>query len=139
MTFRLVRGEPRYRAPGTAVAAAIVLLTLGTVVAAISEHERGPVVCPFRAVAGLPCPTCGTVRAAGHLLRGEFAAALRANPLTSVTMAVVAPLLLVLWAGNAMGGWAIRIHARPGERKAAWALAALILVANWVYVLANGT
>lgn len=121
------------------MAAAVVLLALGTAVAAISEHERGPVVCPFRAVTGLPCPTCGTLRAASHLLRGEFAAAFEANPLTSVVMAVVAPILLALWMGNAAGGWAVRIHARPRERAAAWAIAAVVLASNWAYVLATRT
>lgn len=138
MTFSLVREESRYRVPRTALVSAVVLAALGIAAAAATPaYDRGPVVCPFRAVTGLPCPTCGTIRAAGHLLRGEFTAAYGTNPLAAAVMTVAAPLGLLVWVGNAAGGWTVRIHASPRERSAAWALAAALFLANWAYVLAT--
>ncbi len=137
MTFALLRGKSRYLVPRTAILAAATLIALGVAVAATPEYDRGPVVCPFRAVTGLPCPTCGMIRAAGHVLRGEFAAAYKTNPFDAAAMTVAAPLLLLLWIGNATGGWVLRIDARPRERAAAWTLTAVMLLANWAYVLAT--
>lgn len=135
MTFALVRAELRYRVPRAAILAAATLVALGVVAAATPQHERGPVICPFRAVTGLPCPTCGMIRAAGHVLRGELTAAYRTNPFDAAAMTVAAPLLLLLWAMNAAGGWVLRIDARPRERAATWVLAAIVLLVNWAYVL----
>ena len=42
-----------------------------------------PYVCPFRALTGIPCPTCGTTHAAVALLRGDVGGALAANPLAT--------------------------------------------------------
>ena len=137
MTFTLLRGEPRYRVPRTAIVAAATLVALGVAVAATPGYERGPVICPFRAVTGLPCPTCGLIRAAGHILRGELAAAYKTNPFSAAAMTVAAPLLLLLWIGNATRGLVLRVDARPRERTAAWALTAVALMANWAYVLAT--
>ena len=135
MKLTLVAGQTRYRAPRAAVAAAIVLVALGLIVAATPRHTAGPVVCPFRAVTGFPCPTCGLIRSAGCILRGEFADAWRTNPLDATVMTVVAPAFLLLWMANAVGGWALRIEAGPRERKVLWALALLVVACNWVYVL----
>ncbi len=44
--------------------------------------------CPFAASFGMPCPACGSTRAVWALLRGDWAAVLRCNP--------VAPLVVVL-------------------------------------------
>jgi hypothetical protein len=89
--------------------------------------------CPFRALTGIPCPTCGTTHAGLALLHGHLGAALTANPLATVAGVVfllggiVAPLWatlrlpvpevpapLPLWARLAivavvMAGWAYLI------------------------------
>ena len=46
-----------------------------------SGFSTGPSVCLFRNVTGLPCPFCGSTRSVGHILQGEFSAALYSNPL----------------------------------------------------------
>ena len=46
------------------------------------------VLCPLRAVTGIPCPSCGLTRALAHLERGHLAQALKFHPFS--------PLLLVL-------------------------------------------
>jgi len=42
--------------------------------------------CPFKAVTGIPCPTCGTARSLVHLAHGDIAGALILNPLFSLAM-----------------------------------------------------
>jgi hypothetical protein len=46
------------------------------------------VLCPLRAVTGIPCPSCGLTRALAYLERGHMAQALKFHPFS--------PLLLVL-------------------------------------------
>jgi hypothetical protein len=85
--------------------------------------------CPFRALTGLNCPGCGTLRALHQLLHGNLRAAFRLNPLMLVSLAWVAyafaaralaatgrPLLPEM---NFRGGWY-------------WFYAALV-VAFWVF------
>ena len=39
-----------------------------------------PLVCPLRALAGIPCATCGMTHAFVHLAHGEVARAVHASP-----------------------------------------------------------
>jgi hypothetical protein len=48
---------------------------------------RGPVLCPFRLLTGLPCPGCGLTRSWVGLAHGDFGAAFANN--------LVGPLLAV--------------------------------------------
>lgn len=41
--------------------------------------EDGPVLCPFRALTGLPCPGCGLTRSWVYLMHGDVAPALASN------------------------------------------------------------
>ena len=81
---------------GTAVAAALVLIPFWRAIAPLLPP------CPFRAVTGLPCPTCGTTRAAVKLMEGSLLAALSCNPLAAVAGiafvagGVAAPLWLLV-------------------------------------------
>jgi hypothetical protein len=55
--------------------------------------DDGPTVCPFALVTGTACPGCGMTRAAGYLIRGDLASALRYHP------------LVILVAVQALAGW----------------------------------
>jgi len=48
------------------------------------------IVCPFRAVTGLPCLFCGLTRAFAYAIHGEFVAAFESNPLWWLAAALVA-------------------------------------------------
>ena len=54
--------------------------------------------CPFRAATGLLCPGCGATRLCLALLRGDFAAAWRANPVLLLLLPVLAAL--AAWSGS---------------------------------------
>ncbi|MHC5011376.1 MAG: DUF2752 domain-containing protein [Planctomycetota bacterium] len=89
--------------------------------------------CVFEGATGVPCPTCGGTRAAGHLLDGAWGTALVTNPLlVAVLGALLASLLLRVVAGRRLSlTW-------PGLPAAwTWSAAAALVLANWAYVIAT--
>jgi hypothetical protein len=84
--------------------------------------------CPFLALTGLPCPTCGTTRAALALSHGHLAAAFAANPLAAAALLLLLPV--------AVADVGLRRREMPGraQRLLAWgAVAAAVL--NWGYLV----
>jgi len=93
-------------------------------------------VCPFRAAVTIPCPSCGTTRAALALIQFDLVAALALNPLA--TLAIVG-----LIGGGLIAGLAALLgHGVPALKvplPAAIRLTAIaVLIANWVYVIWAG-
>ncbi len=58
-------------------------------------------LCPFRAMTGLDCPGCGTLRSIHDLATGNPAGALDHNLLAVATV----PLLLLVWLGWVRRAW----------------------------------
>jgi hypothetical protein len=94
--------------------------------------------CPFFAVTGLPCPTCGATRSAIAFLHGDFLLTLRWNPLAFVAFCAV--IAFDLYAA------AVLVFQRPRLRIVDWSIpqknvariAAISLLAlNWIYLLAH--
>ena len=137
MNLEVSRCAAPYRAPWQAIAAAAVLAVLGVVVAAQPALEEGPVVCPFRAATGLPCPTCGLLRTTHHVLHGHLGRAFATNPLDAVFLIVVFPITLIAWIANAARGFALRITLSSVEHRWAWTILAAIVAANWLYVVST--
>ena len=137
MKLTFVRGQPAFAIPRAALLSGALLLALGVVAAALPGIEDGPVVCPFRAVTGLPCPTCGLTRVAHSLMLGDVGRALAINPFDALFFLAAVPLFAGLWVANLTAGFAVRISMSPGERRAAWSLLAAVALANWAYVLAT--
>ena len=83
-------GEHRWSVKQRGVCVAIVLLAAGTWCTAwairpdphgYGTHERlGLAPCAFRALTGLPCPTCGLTTSVCHLVRGQWREAMQAHP-----------------------------------------------------------
>lgn len=90
----------------------------------------GPqLVCPFRAVTGLPCPLCGSTRAVVLAAHGD-GAFLDYNAVAVLALAAAVAVGLVALAPRA-GRWARDVLARPG-----WVLVVLAVVA-WAWTLAH--
>jgi hypothetical protein len=78
---------------------ALFVLPLTSAVFAVSalwspKDLPGFVLCPFRAVTGLPCPGCGMTRAFCAIGHGDFASAVGFNPLAPFVFVA----MLLLWA-----------------------------------------
>ena len=91
--------------------------------------------CPFRALTGVPCPTCGTTHAAVALLHGEVRAALAANPLAAAAgiAFVVGGVAAPLWAA-----FSLPVPQLPAPLPR-WsrALMGAVLLASWAWVIAT--
>jgi hypothetical protein len=94
-------------------------------------------LCPLHALTGVPCPTCGSTRAALALSHGDIAAALAFNPL--VTLAAVGAfavaLLAPLWV--ALHGPVPKGDHAGASRALRVAIAGALLV-NWFYLIVHG-
>lgn len=92
--------------------------------------------CHFKVLTGMPCPTCGTTRAAVALLHGDVIGALASNPLAAlagigfVAGGVAAPV----WA---LAGGRVPEVPTPLPRPARAALVAVLLAA-WAYLVVAG-
>ena len=90
--------------------------------------------CPFRALVGIPCLTCGGTRALLALARFDVGAAFSWNPL-----AAAAGILLVVGGlvalGAALSGRGVESPRPTGALRAALVFA---VAANWVFLVAAG-
>jgi hypothetical protein len=115
------------------LAAALSALALRPVWLAIAPRLPG---CVFRSITGIPCPGCGSTRAASAMLQGDLAASLVSNPLAAsagLVFVVGAPLaaLWVLARGPMVDiSGTIPVWGR-------WLIAVVLLV-NWIYLIAAG-
>lgn len=92
--------------------------------------------CAFKSLTGIPCPTCGTARAAISLARLEVLDALFRYPLPTLAWA------FLVVGGIAAGAMALLGRTPPAipRRLPAWARAAAIaaILANWAYSISTG-
>ncbi|MGQ9495106.1 MAG: DUF2752 domain-containing protein [Thermoanaerobaculaceae bacterium] len=96
--------------------------------------------CPFRELTGLPCPTCGTTRAALALGQGNLGQAISINPLAVATLLGAAGFSgwlafrcamgrpVPLWLRSLQFAWPLWL------RGAVW----LLLAGNWLWLLMAG-
>lgn len=88
-----------------AVAAAVVGLAGVAGCAALAflqPDDVGPALCPIRALFGMDCPGCGSLRGLGALMSGRIGDALDHN----VLLVAIVPALIVVyaaWAASAFG------------------------------------
>lgn len=92
-----------------------------------------PVLCPFRALTGFPCPTCGASRALAVLADGRFGEAFVLQPLITTTLLAA---VLVLPVSLLPAGWVAAPTRFLAVRPVVFTRALVIaLVSNWVYLL----
>lgn len=121
-----------------ACAGALLASLLGTLRGALSPVALLP-GCPFHAMTGLPCPTCGGTRALMALARLQWHEALVLNPLVTSAAVLWGPLMLAfaLPARSAR-----RSPAEPALRLFGTSAGRLIFIAmiaaNWAYLISAG-
>jgi hypothetical protein len=117
---------------------AVGLATLGLALAWLAVVGPLPFPCAFRALTGLPCPTCGATRALLALLAGEPGTALRAHPAVAGA-ALAAPALgiyaVVTWWFDLKR---LRLECEPADRSRLRGLAWLAIAALWVFLAVDG-
>jgi len=117
-------------------------LAVGTTAAAsvaLAERTGLPVPrCPFKLVTSIPCPTCGATRALRSLAELDLATALAMNPM--VTLGAIAMALYLLYAAFVilLGARRIRLRFDEWDWTAVRTGALLVVLGNWVYVIATG-
>jgi hypothetical protein len=92
-----------------------------------------PYVCPVRALAGIPCATCGMTRAFVSLAHGDPGAALAASPLGTLAAAAAWAFAVAALARAALGAPWPGLPARAA--RAAVAVGLLALLANWAWLV----
>ena len=94
-------------------------------------------LCLFKAMTGLPCPTCGGTRALGRLAAGDVAGAVAMNPLAALGAAALAAWaladLVLLSSGRAVS---LEVSGPAGRALRVAVPAALLL--NWLDLVAAG-
>lgn len=93
-----------------------------------------PFTCPLRALAGIPCATCGMTHAFVHLAHGDVGLALAASPLGAI-LAGAAWLYALADAARLAAGAPLPSLGPRAQRAVAGAAVAALL-ANWAYLLA---
>jgi len=131
---RLDRARRRWPAIGVApMAAVVVWAAMVGVFMLVKPADSDVTLCMFRNATGLPCPACGSTRAAFAVADGRPLDAVAHNPFVTIA-AVLGAAWLVLRVGFARR---VVIDLPPRARVLVWAALAALLGANWIYVIAR--
>lgn len=90
--------------------------------------------CPFKALTGLPCATCGLTRCCIALSGGQWSEAFRWHPAACVIL-LLAPLAA---AWDLQRAWRGRPYPEPPDHWLPCALAGAALVGTWVLQVLRG-
>ena len=131
---RLRDDETDHEVLWTSVAAALSLLF----VLWMRLVEWPPLLCPFRVVTGLPCPTCGSTRALLALAAGDVSAAWRWNPLLVGILALSAIYLAYATVVAVCGLPRLRVQASARAGKWLRAGALFVVTAGWIFLIVDG-
>lgn len=123
----------RHLGPDRAVPATMALGAVCgcALIALVDPNESGRYpTCPTRALLGIDCPACGTLRGVHALSRGNLTAALDHNLL----LLLAVPVGLVVWLG-----WVLSALGRPARIPSApaWVMPALATIAMAFAVARN--
>lgn len=117
------------------------VLVIG-IVAALSVNYFRPVLslipaCPFHALTGMPCLTCGSTRAFTALVDGELFAAVRLQPLFVIACLIASASGLRALFAMIMGRRIAFELTKQDRLLIRCALIALLLI-NWAYLVGAG-
>jgi hypothetical protein len=89
--------------------------------------------CVFRSLTGIPCPSCGTTRAATAFLEGDLMTAFINNPLAALAglLFVVGAPIAVIWTTAKMSIPSLSNPLPPWVRIGA----VFLIAANWLYLI----
>ncbi|MBL8241653.1 MAG: DUF2752 domain-containing protein [Bryobacterales bacterium] len=107
---------------------------------ALMDPHRPPawMICPFRAVTGLPCPMCGMTRGIAALIHGQWRAAVAFHWFSPLALAALAVWIAAdaghaarLWNGRRFHRWVMH----PAPWLALFTLCTIYGVLRWCGIL----
>ncbi len=118
--------------PLFAVLVLVIWLTLVCIATIINfKLSKFVDLCLFKRFTGYPCPTCGTTRGIISLFHGNYIQAWLFNPLVfSIGIIFMIDLLFKFIFARK-----IKITLTKKEKKSAWIIGIILLLANWAYVI----
>ena len=133
---RFTRATTRWPVVGAwPLALGTVWVTLVGVFVLLKPAGSDATLCVFRNLSGLPCPTCGSSRAALAAIQGRPLDAIVLNPFVTVAGALV-----IAWLTVRVGfRRRIEVDLAPRQRRLVWIVITALLCANWVYVILGPT
>lgn len=97
-----------------------------------------PVLCPFKKITGLPCPTCGGTRALIHLAHLDPVGSFSMNPL--ISSFTILGILFLLYSIISFFLRPLRFMVRFNQRERRvirlWTIGVIIM--NWLYLIISG-
>lgn len=102
----------------------------------LARFHPFPIHCVLYRATGIPCPTCGSYRAAELLSVGDIAGAFAAQPLATALVLAACACALYSWVvvlGRMPRLRIVQVTRR--ERVMALIVAVLLVAANWAYLL----
>jgi hypothetical protein len=135
--MRLEKSTPRRGRTGCELllALALPLFIVVAAVIALMPANLQP-ACRFYQATGIPCPACGCLRSLQHVLHGDLAAALRIQPLA--TLSVFAAAAYAAYSALVVLGVLPRLRLRgisTFHRTTFLLLLLAAVLANWLYLL----
>ena len=132
MKINVVHVCRRPQWPVWAVIVVLVWLALGGAALWLSSYlDRVVSLCLIKRFTGLACPTCGFTRGVLSLLSGRPGHGWLWNPLLFSVLA----LFIAVTGIRILFARSLRIRLTGTERAIAWLLAAVLLAANWAYII----
>lgn len=93
-------------------------------------------LCPFHAITGIPCPTCGITRGFSALLQGDLRSAFLYNPLGLCVLLGIAIYLVYAVVVVLVNLPRLRWHPLSFQQKAIARISVVLIVTiNWVYLI----
>jgi hypothetical protein len=132
MKIESISSKRRPAWPWWAVLLPVLWLALGGADLLLSAATGRPAsLCLLKFLTGWPCPTCGFTRGTLAFLQGHPIQGWLYNPLLFSALG----LLAAAAAGRLFLGRSLHVHLTPRARAVAWLMAALLIAANWLYVI----
>lgn len=91
--------------------------------------------CPFKALTGLPCPTCGATRSLLFFGEGKFIPALLMNPLIAVVLLAAVGFFFYSLTALLLRLPRVTVQMSEPEKQRTRSILILVFLSNWIYLL----